>query len=421
MRVVRLQATNIKRLKAVDITPAGAVVTIGGKNGAGKSSVLDAIEMALDGERAIPDEPVRRGEKRGKVVLDLGDMTVTRTVTAAGGTALMVETKEGAEYKSPQSILDRLTGDLSFDPVAFERMDPKVQAEAVRKVIGLDVSDLDRAREDAYAERTVVNRQQKAAQAHAEKLPRHEGVGDVVDVSDLVRQLADAEVHAANLRDLQDEADEQAEQIQAMQQEVKNIASEMARLEAERARLLDEIPAAKVALAATQDRVTVLAADVKDTQAIRASIAGASALEGKARDNAARAAADKEAARLKAESERLSARILALDGERRARIAGCAFPVEGLSLGDDGLTLDGLPFGQASSAQRLRAAVALALAANPKLRVVLIRDGSLLDSTSLALIGEMAAANDAQLWVEVVEDEPSGRAAIHIVDGGVAP
>lgn len=421
MRIIRLQASNVKRLKAVDITPKGPVVSIGGKNGAGKTSVMDAIEMALGGERSIPDEPVRRGEKRGKVVLDLGDLTVTRTVTAAGGTALAVETKEGAEYKSPQSILDRLTGDLSFDPVAFERMDQKAQAEAVRRVVGLDVSDLDRARQEAYDERTVVNRQHKAAAAHAERLPRHEGIGEAADVSDLVRQLADAEVQAKALRDLNDEAAEESEQLQAMRQGVLDIDSEMARLQAERRHLLETaIPESEARLGALLDRATVMATEMADTQALRASIEGAAALAAKVNENKAREAADREAARLKAESDRLSAKILDLDGQRRARIAACTFPVEGLSLGDQGLTLDGLPFQQASSAQRLRVAVALALAANPKLRVVLIRDGSLLDSDSLRLVGEMAAAQDAQLWVEMVEDEP-GRAAVHIVDGEVAP
>jgi len=239
-------------------------------------------------------------------------------------------------------------------------------------------------------------------------------------VSALLRQLASAEVMAEEMRILQGHIEDEAEQLDAMRQRVSDIDSEVAMLQQEKARLLGrDIPDAEADLADQRDRATVLAAEMVDTAAIRARISEADALAAKVRDNEARAAADAEAARLKAQSDALTAKILALDGERRARIAACAFPVPGLSLGDQGLTLDGLPFEQASSAQRLR--VALALAANPKLRVVLIRDGSLLDSDSLALIGEMAAADDAQLWVEVVEDEPSGRAAIHIVDGEVVP
>ena len=39
---------------------------------------------------------------------------------------------------------------------------------------------------------------------------------------------------------------------------------------------------------------------------------------------------------------------------------------------------------------------------NPKLPVVLIRDGSLLDEASLAAVGQQAAEAGAQVWVERV-------------------
>ena len=39
MKIIQLEARNVKRLKAVEIRPDGNVIVIGGKNGAGKSSV----------------------------------------------------------------------------------------------------------------------------------------------------------------------------------------------------------------------------------------------------------------------------------------------------------------------------------------------------------------------------------------------
>ena len=43
MRIVRLEAENVKRLKAVAINPTGAVIKVAGKNKQGKTSLLDAI------------------------------------------------------------------------------------------------------------------------------------------------------------------------------------------------------------------------------------------------------------------------------------------------------------------------------------------------------------------------------------------
>jgi len=80
--------------------------------------------------------------------------------------------------------------------------------------------------------------------------------------------------------------------------------------------------------------------------------------------------------------------------------------------------LRGVPFSQASSAEQLRVSVAMGLAMNPTLRVVLIRDGSLLDSASMQLIAEEAAKNKAQVWVERVSEDGAGCTVV-IEDGMV--
>src|SRR3990172_5374450 len=137
MKIIELQSENIERLKAVRIKPDGSLVQSTGKNGAGKTSVLDSITMALAGGDVIPEKPIREGENKAKIVVDLGDIKVTRTWTGNDKTYLAVETKEGAKYPSPQALLDILTGKLSFDPLEFARMEPNKQVETLRQLVGI--------------------------------------------------------------------------------------------------------------------------------------------------------------------------------------------------------------------------------------------------------------------------------------------
>jgi hypothetical protein len=95
--------------------------------------------------------------------------------------------------------------------------------------------------------------------------------------------------------------------------------------------------------------------------------------------------------------------------------------VPGLSVADDGTpTINGLPLAQASSSEQLRTSVALGAALSPKLRVMLVRNGNLLDEAHLAALGEMAAGMGVQLWVEWVTSGAAGPANVLIEDGHVA-
>lgn len=93
MKIIKLQSENVKKLKAVEITPDGNLVVIGGNNAQGKTSVLDSITMSLAGKSAIPAQPIRTGEDKARVVCELDDLIVTRTFTAAGGGTLTVASR----------------------------------------------------------------------------------------------------------------------------------------------------------------------------------------------------------------------------------------------------------------------------------------------------------------------------------------
>jgi hypothetical protein len=131
-----------------------------------------------------------------------------------------------------------------------------------------------------------------------------------------------------------------------------------------------------------------------------------------------RARLSREAAEAEAEAKALTEAMDERELAKRMAIERAKLPVDGLGFGDGEILLNGVPFNQASDAEQLRASVAIAMAANSKLRVIRVRDGSLLDSKSMALLADLADANDCQVWVETVA---SGRpAAIVIEDGAVA-
>src|SRR5687768_3763150 len=110
LHIVQLSAENIKRIVAVSITPTGALVEITGRNGSGKTSCLDSIWWALGGAGALQKAPIRKGQDKAMIRLDLGDYVVTRKFARVEGeeftTSLSVENAEGGKLTKEQTLLN---------------------------------------------------------------------------------------------------------------------------------------------------------------------------------------------------------------------------------------------------------------------------------------------------------------------------
>ncbi len=148
MRILELRAENLKKITVVAITPKKRMVEISGRNGAGKTSVLDSIWWALGGESNIQDAPIRAGQTSARVELKLGDDVGTTYIVerkfTEKGTYLYVTTADGARYnKDPQTILNDLVGKLTFDPHKFMRDKPAAQLETLRALVKIDVGTMD--------------------------------------------------------------------------------------------------------------------------------------------------------------------------------------------------------------------------------------------------------------------------------------
>jgi predicted ATP-dependent endonuclease of OLD family len=423
--IVGLQAENVKRIKAVRINPEGNIVEISGENGQGKSSILDSIAYALGGKDMIDDMPVRLGEKKAQVILELNGIIVKRTMTAQEDgtytTSLVVETAEGMTAKKPQDFLNALIGELSFDPLAFVSMEPKKQFDLLKSFVpDFDFAACAKRRKAVFDERALVNRQIKEGQGAVASTPIPADVPEAeVDTSAIMEELDAVGEFNTNIErrkaNRERELADAAQKVQSAD-EKRRYATDLRR----RADQLDQDAADLIADAtAMRDKVSEAGPlpDPKDSAEVRARYDEALRINEQVRRKKALDAKIAEVNALKAKSEQLSKDIDAIDKEKADAIASAKIPVEGIGFGDETVTLDGVPFSQASTAQQLRTAVALTIAKNPRLRVILIREGSMLDRKAFKMLSDMAVENDLQIFIEVVESSRPG--ALIIEDGEI--
>jgi hypothetical protein len=332
-------------------------------------------------------------------------------------------------------------------------MKPKDQFDELRQFVpDVDFEGVDRANKKDYERRADLNRQAKQARAAAElidvplNLPALE-----VDISELLMRFESAgrtnseiELRQERRKHAQEKVDrlrldavEIVGAVEARQGEVSRKAAaacadidrEVQALQERIRKLLDETVAisqkcdeevAAIAARAQDDAAAKtreadeLAAKLEeagplpvpiDVGALRAEIEQARQTNEQIARRNARTAHLMQADDLEAAANDLTAAMEARTAAKEAAIAAAKLPVPGISFGDGAILLNELPFNQASDAEQLRASVAIAMASSPALRVIRVRDGSLLDEDGMRLLGEMADKHDCQVWVESVRSD----------------
>jgi hypothetical protein len=429
MKIVELRAENFKRLRAVEIKPASNVVVISGANEQGKTSVLDAIWAAIDGSEWAKTtgtvKPIREGEGESRVIVDLGDIVVTRKWNGSG-TSLTVENKDGAVFKSPQGILDNILGKIAFDPLSFAAMKDREQKETLLSLVdlGIDLDKLAEVKKDIYDKRAHVNRDVKVLS------------GSISSVPDVPEGTPDQEVStAAALAEIKLAHEKISENyrkrigvmksenlVAGIESQCKIVSDEIKRKQEE----IESLTAKKNGLLnahkVESDRLFINRKEVDsvadpDIDALQNKVDQIETVNESVRLKIQTIQAKNKLSDMVEESKNLTAEMEAIDKKKADALLAAKFPIDGLGFNDSGVTFKGIPFSQCSSAERLRTSIAMAMAMNPKLRVIRITDGSLIDSKNMKIIEEMVREKDFQIWIEKVDE--TGKVGVYIEDGEV--
>lgn len=435
MKIIELIAENYKKLRVVEITPKGHVVQITGKNGQGKTSVLDAIWTALAGAKATPEKPVRKGAERTTIKLNLGELQVTRIITGAGSNQLTVEAKNGSKITSPQKVLDELLGQLSFDPLAFIGMKPKEQIEELRKVakIDVDVDAITALNKADYDARTDVNRDVRRLESELSTITVQDGLPkEKVDEAEILHQLnlvgsrnkEIGEILAEKSRlkyaylEVERSVDAENNEIDLLESEIEKLETT---LKAKRESLKEKTKALKY-LETKQMQANKAANDAPEpdfinTNEITAQLQQAQMTNREIDKRTRRDGVQAQLREKQRAADTLTRGIEAREEKKREALKNAAMPIEGLSFDDSTVTFNGIPIEQLGEAEAIRISTAIAMAANPKLRVIRILHGEALDEDSLAIIAKMAEEHDFQVWMAKVDS--TGKVGIVMEDGMV--
>lgn len=375
VKIMALEAENVKRIKAVALTPSPTGLTlVGGNNNQGKTSVLDALAWALGGDRFRPDAAQRDGavapahlkvRLSNGVVVERKGKNSTLTVTDPTG------------RRSGQQLLNAFIEPLALDLPRFMEASDKEKADILLRIIGIgtELHTRDLEIKALYDKRTFTGQLAAQKKHFAEELIFYpEAPDEPVSASDLIRQQQD--ILARNGENQRKRAQLAAieERTRQLAQRVQELTRDLEVAEHQLSAAHDDLQDARKSTEQLQD---------ESTAELEASIRDIEETNQKVRANLEKSRAEDEAARYASDYDKLTEAITQKRADRMALLNGADLPLPELSVEDGALTYKGKHWRDMSGSDQLRVAAAIVRRLNPDCGFVLLDKLEQMDMTTL--------------------------------------
>ena len=383
-----LEAENVKRIKAVALTPAPTGLTlVGGNNNQGKTSVLDALAWALGGDSFRPNAAQRDGAVAPahlKVTLSNG------VIVERKGKNSTLTVTDPTGRRSGQQLLNAFIEPLALDLPRFMEASDKEKADILLRIIGigteLHVRDLEI--KSLYDKRTFTGQLAQQKKHFAEELIYYpEAPEEPVSASDLIHQQQ--EILARNGEN-QRKRNQLVQLTDLLERQKKVVADLEFQLSTEKQRLTTMQADVKIAQTSAENLQD------ESTAELEASIRSIEETNQKVRANLEKARAEDEAAQYASDYDKLTEAITQKRADRMALLNGADLPLPELSVEDGALTYKGKHWRDMSGSDQLRVAAAIVRRLNPDCGFVLLDKLEQMDMTTLTEFGRWLEAEHLQ-------------------------
>lgn len=407
VKINQLEFENVKRIKAVTLAPSeNGLTIIGGRNGQGKTSVLDAIAWALGGEKYRPSQAQRMGSvlpPRLKLTLSNG------LVVERGGKNGTLKVLDPTGRKAGQQILNEFVEQLALDLPRFLNATEKEKAEILLQVIGVgeQLFELDRQVTEIYNRRHAIGQIADQKAKFAKEMPDYPGVpGEPVSAGDLIRQQQEILARNGENQRKRAEAARISEEYNRQYGKVKALETELAEARVRLDQLTEDLTTAQKTAADLQD---------ESTAELEENIRSIEELNAKVRANLDKAKAEDDAKDYREQYDSLTHELETVRGRRQDLLTGAQLPLPGLSVEDGRLTYDGKNWDSMSGSDQLKVATAIVRAVNPRCGFVLLDKLEQMDLDTLRDFGTWLEQEGLQVIATRVST--GGECSVIIEDG----
>lgn len=364
IKINRLEAENIKRVKAVMIEPtADGLTVIGGNNRQGKSSVLDAIMWALGGNKYKPSEAKRQGSTTPpNIKLTLSNGFIVERKGKNGS----LKVTDPAGNKSGQQVLDDFIEQLALDLPKFMGANEKEKAGILLQILGIGdrLAELDSQETDLFNERTAIGRIADQKEKFAKEQPYYEDAPeDLVSVSELIRQQQEILARNGENQKKRDDLERLQSRRNVLEDAVAKLKEELAAKQLELDTVLSDVDTARKSVKDLKD---------ESTAELEKSIEDIEETNRRVRANLDKEKAEEEADEYKKQYNDLTAKVEAVRKNRTDLLKNADLPLEGLSVEDGKLTYKGQKWDNMAGSEQLIVATAIVRKLNPSCGFVLL-------------------------------------------------
>lgn len=433
--IALLQLEHVFGLDEVIIKPGEGVTIAEGKNGAGKTALVNAL-MAVFSARGIEGEIITKGSDNGRILVRFNDgRSIRRTFSSKGKTEVHIFDSDGDEKHpeyGPQKYLDELFGSQIINPVQFMQMDTKKQRTVLMSALNITVTDEEivewfgRAFEVntdkhglevlkdietvAYENRKEANSNVKAIENEMAALNKQVPDGfdskswekfDVSTAHDKLQQAGAAKERKAALeaeaQEWRNKANNETIQQESCDQHIAQLQERIIGMEEAKGQAIKRQQEAQIQAANSQNYS--LAVEIPDVEEVQKQLSEyteaqkvMSNLNNIERLTGELGVASKEA-------DELDQAVKIAREKPNELLKKAKFPVEGIGFTDDGITVNGLDIRSLSDGEKLMLGIRIAQSRVGPLGLIVVDGAEKLDPDNLKLLLDTALADEDHFYV----------------------